>query len=168
MSGTHASSPVDVDPPSVRRVCLTLVEDSYLNVEGGRGWIDEYWSVMTNDGWTTLAQLRHRAIGNVRVVEDQFDQLPAGRRFYRVVTIEAPVGTLVMKEVRRSKFNGDLEMVETVLELRGEGGLGRPRSPKAEAERQAPRGAPVQRLPAEETRKHAGALLARLQGQPQP
>jgi hypothetical protein len=157
MSGAHLSSPTPEGP--VRRVCINLVEESYLNVDGGRGWVDEYWSILTNDGWTMLAQLRHRAIGDVRVVEDKFDQLPAGRRFYRDITIEAPIGTLVMKRVRRSEFSG---VAKTVLELRGEGRLVRPRSPGEQAERVARRIAPEQRLSAEDTCKHAAALLALL------
>jgi hypothetical protein len=128
--------------------------------EIGRGWVDEYRSAFTNDGWTTLGQLlRRKSIGEVTAVQERFDHLPAGRRFYRVVTIEAPIGTLVMKRVRRSEFNGE---VKTVLELRGEEKLARPRSPEAEVERVARKNAPIQRLPVEDTRKHLEALLARL------
>lgn len=149
-----ARSPIGVDG----RVHVTLVEESYVNTEGGRGWIDEYWSVYANDGWARLSQLvRCGTMGEIAAVEERFDQLPAGRRSYRVVTIGAPIGTLVMKRVRRSEFDGE---IKTVLELRSDGRLARPRS-EVEGKRAA-NVAPAPQLSAESIREHADALLARL------
>jgi hypothetical protein len=134
------------------------VEESYLNVDGGRGWVDEYWSVFTNDGWTTLAALlRRKSIGEVTAVEERFNHLPPRRKFYRVVKIEAPIGTLVMKRVRRSEFNGE---AKTVLELRGEERLARPRAVEERVDRKS---TPTQRLPVGDTCKHLEELLSQLE-----
>lgn len=154
------------DAPSSRRVYLTRVEESYLNVDGGRGWVDEYWSVQTNDGWTSLGELLHRkSIGEVTAIEERFEHLPAGRKFYRVVTIEAPIGTLVMHRVRRSELSGEQQ---TIFELRGEERLARPRSADAARELFAPENAPIPQQPVADPRKYLEALLAKLDGTARP
>lgn len=148
-------------PPSPRRVRLTLTEESSLNVDGGRGWVEEHWSVHTNDGWVKLTQLiQRKSVGEISLVEVHRGQLPAGRQYHRTVTIEAPVGTQVMQRVRRSELTGEQQ---TTFVLRGEERLARPRS--AEDTRRAVEAAALPPPSAEEKRENARrarALLTKL------
>lgn len=169
---------------SAARAGVSLTEDSVVCETGG-GFTKTEWSVAVNDGWLSIADLIKRGrVGGITIeVEDEDDphgvasgsqwvDRPAQVWYRRRTYVTAPVGTRfrqrVSTPVRDPAVGVRYSRSERDFELRGEGRIVAVDILEERAQRKARRAAQPEAPPTKaDTLKHAGALLAKLGGEPQ-